>query len=186
MRPKTKDPYAVPYSPGPGNYNPNYNIEHRSPEKYTMRPKTGEIKSNKIVPGPGQYQIRNDKTDMKQPSFVFGTEKRDKLPNNTNLHNPGPGQYGYADDNAAKTSPPKFSFGKELRGDSAAPGGRSRAKTPGPGQYTTQNNKALGTGGPKISMSFSRPTTSIYKSDTPGPGQYTSQNAIYNKAPTYK
>jgi hypothetical protein len=185
MRPKTKDIYPTSDSPGPGNYTPNYNIEHKSTEKYTMRPKTGEIKSYKQVPGPGQYQIRNDKADLKQPSFVFGTEKKNKLPNTTNIYNPGPGAYGIDNDVPSKTNAPMFSFGKEDRATSAAPGGRERAKTPGPGQYSS-NAKVLGTGGPKISMSFSRPTTSIYKSDTPGPGQYTSSMNNMNKPPGVK
>ena len=39
------------------------------------------------VPGPGNYNSINEKT---QPSFKFGTEKRDKKHEN---YVPGPGQY---------------------------------------------------------------------------------------------
>ena len=183
MRPKTNEAYIIPYSPGPGNYNPNYNIEHKTGEKYSMRPKTSVIKSNQNVPGPGQYSIRNDKSDLKKPTYVFGKENRLKPNNSSSILNPGPGNYTIINNDPTQIKAPLFSFGKEDRGNKSE--AINRAKTPGPGQYSL-NNKNLGSGGPKISMSFNRPSTSVYKGSNPGPGQYSINSSNMNKAPSYK
>lgn len=183
IRPKTKELTNSTICPGPGNYNPNFNIEHKSSERYTLRPKTGEVKSNKIVPGPGQYTIRNDKSDMKQPSYIFGKDKKNQLENNTSKLTPGPGNYNIDSYNSSLAQPPKYTFGKE---DRAAQNSsmNSRAKTPGPGQYKTEG--VLGQNAPKISMSFCKPSSNN-KNTTPGPGNYSiSDDLTTNKAPQVK
>ena len=171
------------YNPGPGMYSPNYNSLYKSNEKYSMRPKTALLKDNSNVPGPGQYSIRNDKSDLKQPSFIFGKEEKCKPLNSEVKLNPGPGNYSVSDI-ATNANAPKFSFGKEERGNENI--AKSRAKTPGPGQYATHKKNDFGTGGPKISMSFVKPNILGLRSETPGPGQYSSTNKTYVKAPEYK
>jgi hypothetical protein len=166
-------------SPGPGNYTPNFDIQYKGKEKYTMRPKTADLKANMNNPGPGQYSIRNDKSDLKQPSYVFGKDNKFK-PNNSASEFPGPGNYS-SNINSVSIQQPKFSFGKELRGQNSE--FKARVKTPGPGQY--DQKESFGTG-PKISMSFNRPTTSKSKSETPGPGMYSLNQKNMISAPQYK
>ena len=183
LRPKTNEAYKIPYSPGPGNYNPNYNIEYKTAEKYSMRPKTSVNKSNNLGPGPGQYSIRNDKNDLKKPTYVFGKENRLNPDNSSSITNPGPGNYSIFNNDPTQSKAPKFTFSKDERCNNSTY--NNRCKTPGPGQYNI-NDKALGTGCPKISMSFNRPTTSVYKSNNPGPGQYSINRNDMNSAPSYK
>ena len=182
MRPKTGiDESKQITNPGPGNYNPNYDTAYRSSERFTMCPKTAMVKDNKVVPGPGQYTVRNDKKDLTTPCYVFGKETKNKEGPETFKNNPGPGNYQVTNLEGNNSTAPKFSFGKDERGDGAD--SKQRAKTPGPGQYSIKNSVG---GGPKISMSFVRPGTSIYKGETPGPGQYTSQSKNMIKAPEYR
>ncbi len=88
---------------------------------------------------------------------------------------PGPGNYTYTD--APGQGAPKFSFGKEERGDSRRP------MTPGPGQY--QYKGYVGKEGPKISMS-SRPQTSLSRAAEPGPGHYYSTVLTRPTSPSYR
>lgn len=167
-------------SPGPGNYTPNFDIQFRGKEKFTMRPKTADLKGNMNNPGPGQYSIRNDKSDLKQPSYIFGKDTKFK-PNNSGIASfPGPGNYS-SNNNSVSIQQPKFSFGKEMRGQNSEM--QTRAKTPGPGQY---DQKQTFGNGPKISMSFVRPLTSNNKTETPGPGMYSLSTKNMISAPQYK
>ena len=181
MRPRSyyNDSKDSLQGPGPGMYNPNFNIEHKQNEKYTMRPKTAQIRSNSVNPGPGQYCIRNDRSDMKQPSYIFGKETKLLPTNKEYKYIPGPGNYT-ANDKSVSNMAPKFSFGKDERGTQNT----SRLMTPGPGQY--QNKNQFGSGGPKISMSFVRPQSVGIKTNVPGPGMYSSSNVNLTKAPQYK
>ncbi len=88
---------------------------------------------------------------------------------------PGPGNYKISEDTGQGA--PKFSFGKEERGQNKRP------MTPGPGQY--QYKEYVGKDGPKITMS-SRPQTSLVKSSDPGPGQYNSTLVSRPTTPSYK
>ena len=133
----------------------------------------------KHVPGPGQYNVREDK-DMQKPSYRFGKDQKIKDPNFTYMKNPGPGNYEFVEDLKTSTAP-KFSFGKEMRGDDKRP------NTPGPGQYNYKNS--IGETGPKISMSFVRPMTATGSKDklsVPGVGQYTLNMNTHTKAPQFK
>lgn len=166
------------YSPGPANYDPNFDFIYKNQEKYSIRPKTATIKPNDHYPGPGQYSIRNDKSDFKKPSYVFGKEQKCK-PSDTEMRfNPGPDYYT-VNDKPVIIQAPKFSFGKEIRDNQ-----NERAKTPGPGAY--QHKETFGFTGPKISMSFVKPLNSMSRAETPGPGQYNSSTANFLKAPQYK
>jgi len=91
---------------------------------------------------------------------------------------PGPGNYNLNDDSGSRA--PKFSFGKELRGNSERP------KTPGPGTY--QFRTCIGNEGPKITISSWRPLSSVGSTArmTPGPGQYQSNLNDKNKSPSYR
>lgn len=182
MRPRTHNIDTTTCSPGPGNYTPNFNIEHRSTEKFTMRPKTGNPTGSKgLNPGPGQYQIRTNK-DLQTSTYVFGKEKKIKEEEGTFKYTPGPGNYNIEEMNGTQCAAPKFSFGKEDRQKSAS---QMRPKTPGPGQYNT--NSLLGNNAPKISMSFVRPEIGMGTNKyTPGPGQYSLTSSNMNKAPQYK
>ena len=91
----------------------------------------------------------------------------------------GPGNYECKADAINKTQP-KFSFGKEVRGDNRRP------MTPGPGQY--QYKEFLGKEAPKITMSMKLPKEGDDSRYVPGPGQYNSTNSNYYrpKSPSYK
>lgn len=183
MRVKTKEVFVVQNNPGPGNYTPNYNIEHKSNEKYTMRPKTGECKDRTKVPGPGQYTIRTEK-DMNKPSYKFSKDKKLKGEQSTALLSPGPGNYQIDNNDPTQQIAPKFSFGKEDRSNNPQNSSMVRAKTPGPGQYQIAGE--LGSNAPKISISFVKPSMSV-NSHTPGPGQYSSsKDPTMHKAPQIK
>lgn len=75
---------------------------------------------------------------------------------------------------------PKFSFGKELRGQNERP------KTPGPGTY--QLRACVGNEGPKISISGYRPLSSMSsnRNNMPGPGTYSTNFNDRPKSPSYR
>lgn len=177
MRPKTGTGFypANNNQPGPGNYNPDY--KKSNDFKYTMRIRPNSAASLMNNPGPGAYNLRKIDSDLlKTHSYKFGTETKHKEPNFTYIKSPGPGNYDY--DRAKVTSAaPKFSFGKELRGDN------SRARTPGPGQYEAK--KIMGNDGPKIGMSFHRPLSQMGNKN-PGPGTYQPNLTNKNKSPEYR
>ncbi len=183
MRIKTKEPFIVQNNPGPGNYTPNYNIEHKNNEKYTMRPKTGQCKDKTKVPGPGQYTIRNEK-EMEKPSYIFSKDKKLKAEQTSAVLNPGPGNYQIENNDPTQQLSPKFSFGKEDRSNNPQSSFGNRAKTPGPGQYHVAG--VLGSNAPKISISFVKPSMSQNHLG-PGPGQYSySKDPTMHKAPHIK
>ena len=105
----------------------------------------------------------------------FGTDKRDKVENPDFKLIPGPGNYSIGED--AGKGAPKFSFGKELRGDERRP------MTPGPGTY--QYKTYVGKDAPKITIS-ARPQTSLSRTMDPGPGQYNSTILHRPKSPSYR
>lgn len=90
---------------------------------------------------------------------------------------PGPGNYETRD-NPMNRSQPKFSFGKETRGDNRRP------QTPGPGQY--QCKEFLGKEAPKISMSGKNGKEYNESRYVPGPGQYNGSMINRPKSPSYK
>lgn len=89
---------------------------------------------------------------------------------------PGPGNYNFSDE--IGTNAPKFSFGKDERGDCKRP------MTPGPGHYI--HKSTVGTTGPKFSMLGNRPQSSSSLRDVPGPGQYNINLNNKTKAPSFK
>ena len=171
------DPTKSSYVPGPGQY--NINLKNRaSSAKYTMRAKP--YPKNKIVtPGPGNYNLRSEKIIV--PSYKFGHEKKMGLEYANSRYVPGPGNYEYTAD-ILHEKHPKFSFGKESRGDS------KKYKTPGPGQY--EYKKFVGSEGPKITMSakFGSAYNIGDRKYVPGPGQYNSTNTnnYRTKYPAYR
>ena len=158
-------PNRTSYVPGPGQY--NINSKNRpSSAKYTMRSKPYP-KNKDVTPGPGNYNLRKEKINV--PSYRFGHEKKMGLEYANSRYVPGPGNYEYQADILYEKHP-KFSFGKELRGDLKS------YKTPGPGQY--EYKKYIGSEGPKITMSakFGSNYNIGDKRYVPGPGQYNSTN----------
>ena len=168
------DPTKLSCTPGPGQYQPQYKDGN---PKYSMRIRPNTAKSE-VTPGPGNYDLRKDKSLM-VPSYKFGTEKKDGLDLAQAKYVPGPGNYEYKADAINKTQP-KFSFGKEVRGDNKRP------MTPGPGQY--QYKEFLGKEATKITMSMKLPKEGDDSRYVPGPGQYNSTNSNYYrpKSPSYK
>ena len=161
--------------PGPGQYYPQY---RSGSAKYTMRSKTHYVK-NENTPGPGNYNVRTDKS-LVVPSYKFGTQKKDGLDLAQSRYVPGPGNYEYNAD-AINVKNPKFSFGKELRGDNRRP------NTPGPGQYSYK--QFIGKEGPRITMSAKLGNTASDSKYYPGPGMYNnsqSYNFNHTKAPAYR
>ena len=163
--------------PGPGNYDPQYKSGN---PKYTMRMRPYSAKSE-VTPGPGNYNVRTDK-NLVVPSYKFGTERKDGLNLATSKYVPGPGNYEYNAD-AINVKHPKFSFGKELRGDNKRP------MTPGPGTYA--HKQYVGKEGPKITMSAKYGFDPVQGDAryVPGPGMYNnadSYNANHYKYPTWK
>ena len=144
-----------------------------------MRAKPSE-RNKEITPGPGNYNIRMEK-DLNAPSYKFGHDKKRGLEYDNARYVPGPGNYEYNAD-ILHEKHPKFSFGKEVRGDSKG------YKTPGPGQYEYKNY--VGKEGPKITMS-AKFNSRLQEGDrryVPGPGQYdeTNTNKYKNKNPSYR
>lgn len=168
------DPAKLNTTPGPGAYQPQ--LKDGNP-KYTIRMKTS-ISQKDITPGPGNYDIRTDKS-LQVPCYKFGTEKKDGLDLTQAKNVPGPGNYEYNAE-AVNKSQPKFSFGKELRGDNR------KNETPGPGQY--QCRQYVGKEGPMISMSQKFGEVQNESKYVPGPGQYNNSNVNYYrpKSPSYK
>lgn len=168
------DPAKFNCSPGPGTYQPQYKDGN---PKYSMRIRPNTSKSE-ITPGPGNYEVRTDKS-LQVPSYKFGTEKKDGLDLAQAKYVPGPGNYEYKAD-AINESHPKFSFGKEVRGDNKRP------FTPGPGQY--QYKEFIGKEAPKITMSSKLKGGDNESRYVPGPGQYnaTNTNNYRPKTPCYK
>lgn len=169
------DPTKTATAPGPGQYDPKSN-NRPSSAKYTMRAKTVS-KSTAITPGPADYNVRNDNLNV--PSYKFGNDEKRGLEYGNARYVPGPGNYEYNAD-ALHEKYPKYSFGKEKRGDLLP------NKTPGPGQYEYKN--FIGKEAPKITMSAkygSRQGDSRY---VPGPGQYdqTNTNKYRPKTPAYR
>ena len=159
------NPTKSSYVPGPGQY--EINTKNRlSSAKYTMRAKS-YVKKRNDTPGPGNYNLRKEKINV--PSYRFGHEKKMGLEYANSRYVPGPGNYEYQADILYEKHP-KFSFGKELRGDLKS------YKTPGPGQY--EYKKYIGSEGPKITMSakFGSNYNIGDKRYVPGPGQYNSTN----------
>ena len=172
------DPTKNSFAPGPGQYDATTK-NRPSSARYTMRAKPNE-KNKEITPGPGNYNIRMEK-DLNAPSYKFGHDKKRGLEYDNARYVPGPGNYEYNAD-ILHEKHPKFSFGKEVRGDSKA------YKTPGPGQYEYKNY--VGKEGPKITMSakFNSRLQEGDKRYVPGPGQYdeTNTNKYKNKNPSYR
>ena len=172
------DPTKNSFTPGPGQYNATTK-NRPSSARYTMRAKPNE-RNNEITPGPGNYNIRVEK-DLEAPSYKFGHDKKRGLEYDNARYVPGPGNYEYNAD-ILHEKHPKFSFGKEIRGDSKG------YKTPGPGQYEYKNY--IGKEGPKITMS-AKFNSRLQEGDrryVPGPGQYdeTNTNKYKNKNPSYR
>jgi hypothetical protein len=143
-----------------------------------MRPYSAK---SEVTPGPGNYNVRTDK-NLVVPSYKFGTERKDGLNLATSKYVPGPGNYEYNAD-AINVKHPKFSFGKELRGDNKRP------MTPGPGTYA--HKQYVGKEGPKITMSAKYGFDPVQGDAryVPGPGMYNnadSYNANHYKYPTWK
>jgi len=176
MRPKTGTEFGKSSrDPGPGAYNPD--VKKNDDYKFTMRIRPQSASALMKNPGPGTYNLRKVDSDLLKPNSIrFGTEKKHKDVNFTYMKNPGPGNYDH-DKNKVIASAPKFSFGKEDRGDNKRP------KTPGPGQYEAK--KIMGNDGPKIGMSFYRPLSSV-SNKSPGPGEYQPKLNYLTKAPEYK
>ena len=172
------DPTKNSFAPGPGQY--NITTKNRpSSAKYTMRAKPID-RNSEITPGPGNYNIRSEK-ELQVPSYKFGHDKKRGLEYDNARYVPGPGNYEYNAD-ILHEKHPKFSFGKETRGDSKG------YKTPGPGQYEYKNY--IGKEGPKITMSakFNSRFQEGDRRYVPGPGQYdeTNTNKYKNKNPSYR
>lgn len=179
MRPKTGTSLDIKNRelPGPGAYDPD--VKKVNDYKYTLRirPNSASIWSGPNNPGPGTYQLRKLDSDLLNKHGVkFGYEKKLKEPDFTYIKSPGPGNYEF-DRQKVNQSAPKFSFGKELRGNEMRP------KTPGPGSYELKPK--LGAEAPKISMSFYRPLSSVPQ-ESPGPGAYQPNLKNKNKSPEYK
>lgn len=172
------DPTKTSFSPGPGQYQPG-NSNRPTSVKYTMRAKPYS-KARDITPGPGNYNLRNEKQLM-VPSYKFGNDKKRGLEYEGSKYVPGPGNYEYNAD-LLHEKHPKFSFGKEARGDSM------RQRTPGPGQYDYKH--FIGKEGPKITMSakFNNGPADGDTRYVPGPGQYNdiNTNKYRPKTPAYK
>jgi len=170
------DPTKTSFAPGPGQYNASTK-NRPSSAKYTMRAKTYE-KNKDITPGPGNYNLRNDK-ELNVPSYKFGNDKKRGLENVNSRYVPGPGNYEYNADILHEKNP-KFSFGRELRGDAKT------YHTPGPGQY--EYKKYIGNEAPKITMSAKYRSAEGDTKYVPGPGQYNeiNTNKYRNKTPAYR
>ena len=163
--------------PGPGQYQPFY---RSGSAKYTMRSKPYPSKGD-VTPGPANYNVRTDKS-LVVPSYKFGTQKKDGLNLAASRYVPGPGNYEYNAD-AINVKNPKFSFGKEIRGNDRRP------MTPGPGQYSYK--QFVGKEGPKITMSakLGFDPRNYDNRFVPGPGMYNnsqSYNFNHRKAPAYR
>ena len=172
------DPTKTSFAPGPGQYNASTK-NRPSSAKYTMRAKPYS-KNQEVTPGPGNYNLRTDK-QLEVPSYKFGNDKKRGLEYDNARYVPGPGNYEYNAD-ILHEKHPKFSFGKEIRGDSKA------YKTPGPGQYEYKHY--IGNEAPKITMS-AKFDSRLAQGDTryvPGPGQYNeiNTNKYRNKTPAYR
>ena len=181
LRPKTGTSLDIKNKdlPGPGAYNPSMAPKDNYAFSMRIRPQSASAQMNN--PGPGTYNLRNQKDSdlLKTHSYRFGHEKKNKEPDFTYLKSPGPGTYDLKENPLTSTnSMPKFSFGKEERGN------KSRPKTPGPGAYEAK--KSMGNEGPKIAMSFVRPNTA-FKNENPGPGTYLPNTTFTkNKSPEYR
>ena len=164
--------------PGPGNY--NMRQAPGNGPKYTMRMRPYSAKSD-VTPGPGNYNVRTEK-NLVVPSYKFGHERKDGLDLAQAKYVPGPGNYEYNAD-AINVKHPKFSFGKEVRGNDRRP------MTPGPGTYA--HKQYVGKEGPHITMSAKYGFDPVQGDAryVPGPGMYNnSQSYLANhyKAPSYK
>ena len=174
-------------NPGPGQYDIPNKIFNGP--KYSIATKAGAVDPAKtsFAPGPGQYNINTKNYNLRSekqlnaPSYIFGKEKKRGLEYDNARYVPGPGNYEYTAD-ILHEKHPKFSFGKETRGDAKG------NKTPGPGQY--EYKKYIGKEGPRITMSAKYNSRLEYgdKRYVPGPGQYdeTNTNKYKNKTPSYR
>lgn len=170
------DPAKASWTPGPGSYMPS-NANRPSSAKYTMRSKP-YARAKECSPGPGNYNLRNDK-QLVVPSYKFGTDKKDGLAYGKGKFTPGPGNYEFNAD-ALHQKYPKFSFGKEARGN------ENRVKTPGPGSY--EYKKYVGAEAPKITMSMKLGSSLSGNKANPGPGAYNeiNPNNYKSKMPSYR
>ena len=109
--------------------------------KYTMREKT-YVKNKEVTSEPVNYNLRNDK-QLEVHSYKFGNDKKRGLEYYNGTYVPGLENYEYNED-ILHEKHPKYSFGKEKRGDSKA------YKTQRPGQY--EDKRFIGKEGPKITM----------------------------------
>lgn len=177
MRPKTGTSLEIMNKeiPGPGAYTPN--VLKKENFSYSMRIRPESATGMMNNPGPGTYNIRKyDKDLIKAHSYVFGKDKKDKLPDFTYMKSPGPGAYNNENEAISKKTP-LFSFGKEERGS------KSRPYTPGPGTYEAK--KVIGNDAPKISMTFKRNVP--FRNENPGPGTYTlNTSQVKLKQPEYR
>lgn len=111
-------------------------------------------------------------------NFRFGTESRGDMSNPSSRQVPGPGNYHTAEELGKNA--PKFSFGKDERGDES-----SSPYSPGPGQY--QHKTHVGNSGPKFTMGGNRPLSASHShKHVPGVGQYNVHMNDRAKSPSYK
>ena len=87
----------------------------------------------KNIPGPGQYDLQNSPgvgKSIRAAAYSMGSSMRADMAS-TNKTVPAPGHYEM-NNNAVKTSAPKFGFGSSKRPDIT---GGKKMQTPGPGNY---------------------------------------------------
>lgn len=157
-------------TPGPGSYYPKY---HYKNPKYTMSSKNYLNKSD-ITPSPADYTIKDEFPGG--PSYKFGTENKDGLSKTMTKFSPGPGNYEYKAD-ILNRSQPKFSFGKEKRGEG------KRDISPGPGSYNYK--EFIGKEAPKITISSKYKKIMVGLRNTPGPASYNQTNYNRSKSPSF-
>lgn len=93
MRPKTSSLSDLNKSPGPGAYNPKFDVSKENLGACKIGTGTRDAGKNipggKEVPGPGAYAPR---TSLGGPAFGIGSSMRDEV-NPKSLGTPGPGHY---------------------------------------------------------------------------------------------
>eukprot|EP00347_Sterkiella_histriomuscorum_P007766 403347641 len=148
---------------GPGHYRPNTSPTQKSPQRFTLRPKTANdssfINYTRGYPGPGQYEMQrgsdnkngfcfNSKFKSPTGTVISRSGKRfDDSRARTSMEIPGPGQYkpqlelnqkgNYSFYKFKNSGAPVFSKAKRITNlDTSA----TRKITPGPGSYRMQTD----------------------------------------------